>query len=133
MRSSRYFGSLCLLWIAASTSLAQTPAKRPLNLDDVNRLEEVEDPQCSPDGKWIAYSVSTVDREADKRHSSIWMVSWDGTEDVRLTYDSESETSRAGVPMGDTFPLYPLARVQRRARKSGFSTAAAEKLASSLM
>ena len=100
MRSSRYLGSLCLLWIVASSSLAQTPAKRPLNLDDVNRLEEVEDPQCSPDGNWIAYSVSTVDREADKRHSSIWMVSWDGTQDIRLTYDSESETSPHWSPDG---------------------------------
>ncbi len=89
-----------LLLCTAPFLLAQTGGKRPLQLDDLYHLQEVSDPHCSPDGKWVAYSVATIDREADKRHTSIWMVSWDGSQDVRLTYDTESESSPRWSPDG---------------------------------
>ncbi|MFL6351236.1 MAG: prolyl oligopeptidase family serine peptidase [Bryobacteraceae bacterium] len=92
-------GSVLFLCTFCSV-LAESTAKRPLRLDDLYRLQEVSDPRCSPDGKWIAYSVSTVDREADKRHASIWMVSWDGAQDLRLTYDQESDSSPRWSPDG---------------------------------
>ncbi|MGI8959704.1 MAG: S9 family peptidase [Bryobacteraceae bacterium] len=95
----RRFGSVLFLG-ALSSVFAQTPSKRPLQLDDLYKLQEVSDPHCSPDGKWIAYSVATLDREADKRQSSIWMVSWDGTQDLRLTYDQESDSSPRWSPDG---------------------------------
>ncbi len=99
MRISGFVGSSVLLCIATVT-VAQTPAKRPLKLDDLYRLHDVADPQCSPDGKWVAYTASTMDREADKRSSNIWMVSWDGTQNIRLTYDTESESSPRWSPDG---------------------------------
>jgi dipeptidyl aminopeptidase/acylaminoacyl peptidase len=82
---------------------AQPPAKRSLQLDDLYRLQEVSDPRCSPDGKWVAYAVATLDRQADKRYTSIWMVSWDGTQNVQLTYNAdntESESSPRWSPDG---------------------------------
>jgi dipeptidyl aminopeptidase/acylaminoacyl peptidase len=66
-----------------------------MTLDDLFRLQDVGDPQVSPDGKWIAYTVSTIDTTADKRMTDIWMVSWDGSQDIRLTYASENS---AGSP-----------------------------------
>jgi dipeptidyl aminopeptidase/acylaminoacyl peptidase len=95
----RLLGSVLFL-CTFSSAFAQSPAKKPLQLDDLYRFQEVSDPRCSPDGKWIAYSVATDDRQADKRHTSIWMVSWDGAQDVRLTYDVESESSPRWSPDG---------------------------------
>ncbi|MBV8893479.1 MAG: S9 family peptidase [Acidobacteria bacterium] len=69
------------------------PAKHVLMADDIYRMQEVGTPQVSPDGNSIAYEVSYMDRAADKRRTSIWRVNWEGTEDVRLTYGSESDTS----------------------------------------
>jgi len=83
-----------------AVSFAQTPAKRLLKVDDLDRLAEVADPQVSPDGKWVAYTVSTVDREDDKNVTCIWMVSWDGSQNVRLTYGTESESSPRWSPDG---------------------------------
>ena len=58
------------------------------------------DPQRSPDGKWVAYVVGSIDVEKDKRDSDLWMVSWDGTQTVRLTSGPESESSPRWSPDG---------------------------------
>jgi dipeptidyl aminopeptidase/acylaminoacyl peptidase len=71
-----------------------------LSVDDIARLELPSDPQLSPDGKWIAYTVSTTDKDADKHPSNIWMVSWDGKQDVQLTYSPESESMPRWSPDG---------------------------------
>jgi dipeptidyl aminopeptidase/acylaminoacyl peptidase len=91
--------SLVLLLCAVSL-FAQTPAKRLLNADDVYRIRHVHDPQVSPEGTWIAYVVTGVDREADKRRSAIWMVNWEGTQDVQLTYGESSASSPRWSPDG---------------------------------
>jgi Tol biopolymer transport system component len=57
-----------------------------MNLDDLEHLLEVDNPQLSPDGKWIAYTVTRVDTKADKKVTDLWMVSWDGAQDIQLTY-----------------------------------------------
>jgi dipeptidyl aminopeptidase/acylaminoacyl peptidase len=64
-----------------------------MTLDDLFRLQDVGDPQVSPDGKWVAYTLSTIDTTADKRLTDIWMVSWDGSQDIRLTYANEESSS----------------------------------------
>ena len=81
-------------------SVAQPAAKRSLTPDDIYRLHDVADPQLSPDGKWVAYTVSSIDKEADKKLSHIWMTSWDGSQNVELTFGSESESSPRWSPDG---------------------------------
>jgi dipeptidyl aminopeptidase/acylaminoacyl peptidase len=71
---------------------AEQPAKRPVKIDDFARLKAVGDPQLSPDGKWVAYTVGTIDLEKDKRDTDLWMVSWDGKEEVRLTSSPDGES-----------------------------------------
>jgi dipeptidyl aminopeptidase/acylaminoacyl peptidase len=66
---------------AADTS----PPRRALTPDDFYNMQVVSEPQVSPDGKWVAYVVSTNDRGADETRSAIWMVSWDGTQQIPLT------------------------------------------------
>src|SRR4030043_1375875 len=73
-----FLAGICLS-LSAVSLYAQAPAKRLLSADDVYRMQEVGDPQVSPDGKWIAYTVASMDRGADKLRSAIWMVHWEGT------------------------------------------------------
>lgn len=58
---------------------------RPLTVDDLLALESVGNPQVSPDGKWVAYTVSSRDMEEDKRMTQIWMVSSDGGTPIPMT------------------------------------------------
>jgi len=80
----------CLL--AAISLNAQSP-RRPVAVDDLSKMRAVGDPQVSADGKWVAYTVGTVDAEKDKRDTDIWMVSWDGAEQIRLTSTTDSSES----------------------------------------
>ncbi len=92
-RLSAAWSVLALMSIVTLPAIAgaQSPVpKRPLSLDDLAKQRTVRDPQVSPDGKWIAYAVGTIDAEKDKRDSDLWMVSWDGAETIRLTSTPES-------------------------------------------
>ena len=77
---------------AGGRAASQT-AKRPITLDDLAKLRSTGDPQVSPDGKWVAYTVGTVDVEKDRRDTDLWMVSWDGGQQIRLTATSDSSES----------------------------------------
>jgi dipeptidyl aminopeptidase/acylaminoacyl peptidase len=91
---------------APATTAAPTPttqaaaAPRPITVADVDRIVSVRDPRRSPDGQWVAYSVSTVDVAKDKSDTDVWMVKWDGTEKLRLTSTAESESSARFSPDG---------------------------------
>ena len=75
--------------------------RRALNLDDLARMRDVRGPQCSPDGKWVAYTVSTVDVKADKHNSHVWMLRTDGTgPDLQVTESQKSESSPEWSPDG---------------------------------
>lgn len=89
-----------LLIFASATALLAQPARRPLKLDDLFRIQQVRDPQCSPDGQWVAYAVSTTDMKEDKSSSHIWMVSFDGKTDRQITSSQESESSPRWSPDG---------------------------------
>jgi dipeptidyl aminopeptidase/acylaminoacyl peptidase len=89
-----------LLLIFAPHAYAQG-SKRPINLDDLARMRSIGDPQVSPEGKWVVYTVGTVDAEKDRRDSDLYMVSWDGKQVVRLTASPESsENSPRWSPDG---------------------------------
>ena len=92
---------LFLLALAAAAPAMAQSDRRPLSLDDLSRLRDVGDPQLSPDGGWIAYTVSTPDREVDRYTSDLWMTSWDGRSTVRLTSTpKESEHTPRWSPDG---------------------------------
>ena len=80
-------------------ALAQE-AKAPLKPTDISRIPTVSDPQLSPDGKWVAYTVSEVDTAKDKRVAHLWMQSWDGKESIELTHGGEAASSPKWSPDG---------------------------------
>src|SRR5262245_44475845 len=83
-----------------SSLVSQAAEKRLLTTDDFHKFQSVGDPQCSPDGQWIAYTVSSSDVKADERRSAIWMVSLDGAQNVRLTYNPGSDSRPRWSPDG---------------------------------
>src|SRR5688572_22212470 len=79
-----------LISLVAADSQAQ--GKRPLNVDDVLNVQDVRDPQRSPDGLWVAYTVSRAVKETDKNDTDVWMVKWDGSEQVQVTFTPDGES-----------------------------------------
>src|SRR5882672_4627751 len=78
---------------------AQETAKHPIAFDDMIKLHRIAEPQVSPDGKWVAYTVATPDMEANRNASNIWMVPTTGGPAMQLTqsgHDSSPVWSRDG-------------------------------------
>jgi dipeptidyl aminopeptidase/acylaminoacyl peptidase len=103
MKKTPWLSALAVLVLAASplfSAAPETKARRALALDDLSRLKFVSDPQPSPDGKWIAYTLATTDTEKDKRQTDIWMVSRDGSQELQLTFGPDSESMPRWSPDG---------------------------------
>lgn len=49
--------------------------KRPMTFEDVLALKSVSDAQISPDGKWVAYVVTSVDMKENANDADVWPVS----------------------------------------------------------
>ncbi len=99
-------------------ALPAAAAKRPITLDDLARLREVSDPQRSPDGAWVAYTVRSIDAEKDTRDSDIWMARWDGSAEVRVTTSTDDETTPRWSPDGK-YLAFLAARGDEETKKKG--------------
>ena len=99
MRRSSLF-VLALSLFLPQAVLAESPPRRSIAIEDIYRMQDVSEVQTSPDGKWIAYTVTAASREDDEFVSSIWMVDWEGTQNVRLTHGKDSATSPQWSPDG---------------------------------
>jgi dipeptidyl aminopeptidase/acylaminoacyl peptidase len=71
--------SLCILLLSTLALARQAEGKRGVTPEDYFVFELVSDPRISPDGKLVAYVVTTVDQKQNRRHSSIWMTATDGS------------------------------------------------------
>ena len=91
------FAGIAIAMLAASPS---AQGKRPLSVDDVYNLRDVRDPQRSPDGKWVAYTVTRAIKDTDKNDTDVWMVSWDGKDQIQVTSTPESESTPRWSPDG---------------------------------
>jgi dipeptidyl aminopeptidase/acylaminoacyl peptidase len=47
--------------------------KRPMAVDDLFRFQRVADPQISPDGRQVVYTVTTVDLARNRTRTNLWL------------------------------------------------------------
>ena len=95
-------GLVCALVLAFGFEIAaQETAKHPIAFDDMIKMHRVAEPQISPDGKWVAYTVATPDMDANRNVTNIWMVSTTGGAPQQLT-QSGHDTSPVWSPDGKT-------------------------------
>jgi dipeptidyl aminopeptidase/acylaminoacyl peptidase len=86
-------------WLPAASPAAEPRALKP---DDFAAIRDVSDPQLSPDGAWVAYTVKTTDLAKDKTHLNLWLAKWDGTENRALTVGENKQSHPRWSPDGQT-------------------------------
>jgi len=92
------FVSSALLSLAAAQSTPAAP--HPITIDDYFQVKDVDDPQISADGQWVAYTVSTASLKEDENKSRIWMVATAGGDAVPMTSEEESSDHPRWSPDG---------------------------------
>src|SRR6202044_2584237 len=65
---------LFVVAILAVSALAPAQAKHPFAFDDMMKLKRVGEPEVSPNGKWVIFSVVDVDLAANTKTPHIWIV-----------------------------------------------------------
>lgn len=73
---------------------------RTYTVEDLLKVRRVGDPQVSPDGKKVAFTIGDVNFEANRVITHIYVVSIDGGEIKQLTTGDKSSTSPRWSPDG---------------------------------
>lgn len=97
---------LVVLGLLVATSGLATPAEatpptpataklqRPLELEDYYRLKDAGSPSLSPDGTQVAYVVTIVVEDENRRRREVWLAPADGSgEPVRVTDPDDDASS----------------------------------------
>jgi len=83
-----------LAWLALALSPAvlaqnQTPQKQPFDTAAMLKIQRIGDPQLSPDGKTVAFSVSLPDVDGNRSLHSVWSVPLEGGPPHKLADEAE--------------------------------------------
>ncbi len=79
---------LCIVGLAAAATAATT---HPFTVEDMVAMQRVGDPQVSPDGSRVAFVVTTMDLDANRGRSDLWIAATDGSGAHRLTTNPASD------------------------------------------
>jgi len=71
-----------------------------MELEDLFRTKRVSDAQVSPDGRWVAYVVTVVDKAENSLNSDVWLVSPDGKGPRQLTSSPKHDRHPRWSPDG---------------------------------
>lgn len=83
-----------------TTMFVGIKAQLTFNINDLINVKRVGDPQLSPDGKTVAFTIGIVDKAANRTLTQIYTVSIDGNNLKQITYDTKSSSSPRWSPDG---------------------------------
>ncbi|VTT97315.1 peptidase s9 : Dipeptidyl aminopeptidase/acylaminoacyl peptidase OS=Singulisphaera acidiphila (strain ATCC BAA-1392 / DSM 18658 / VKM B-2454 / MOB10) GN=Sinac_5836 PE=4 SV=1: PD40: PD40: Peptidase_S9 [Gemmataceae bacterium] len=80
--------------LAAPARLAAAD-KRPMKIEDLYKFKRVAAPQISPDGRRVVYQVGTVDLDANKSTTALWVAATDGKTPPKQLTDPKGKRDAA--------------------------------------
>ena len=81
---------------------AAAQAKHPFTFEDMMKLKRVGEPEVSPDGKWVIFSVVDVDLAANTKTPHVWIVPTAGGQEKEIISDQDADRPR-WAPEGKRF------------------------------
>ena len=82
------------------SSSASVPARQLLDKETFFEMESVSNPEISPDGKWIVFTRTWVDKAKDESRSNLWLVDVAGTRVRELTSGPYRDSAPVWSPDG---------------------------------
>ena len=81
-------------------SMASSETKKAMTIVDLINVPSLGDPQLSPDGIQLLYTLSEPDWEKNKRIRHIWRINSDGSNSIKMTNGENGESSPRWSPNG---------------------------------
>ena len=94
------FFAVSVIGLLAFASLA-FGQERTFTIEDLLKVHRVGDPQASPKGDLVAFTITDMDKAANKGTTQIYLVPLGGGEMRQLTNDEHSSTSPRWSPDGE--------------------------------
>ncbi|HEY0384614.1 MAG TPA: hypothetical protein VGC64_01320, partial [Pyrinomonadaceae bacterium] len=94
---------LCIAAVLVVLALVGVGAGQTVNqftINDLLKVRRVGDPQLSPDGRWVAYVITDMDKTANRGTTQIYLLAIEGGEPRQLTKGEESSDSPRWSPDG---------------------------------
>ena len=91
---------LTFVLVATATSGPSTAAPHPFTARDMHSMQRISEPQGSPKGDRIAFTLRTTDFEANRGRTDIWTVSVGGGDAAPLTTHEAGESNPRWAPDG---------------------------------
>ncbi|MGQ0766292.1 MAG: S9 family peptidase [Gemmatimonadota bacterium] len=110
--------TLRFLAISSFLPLTLEPQGRAFTPADWYRVTNVNSPAMSPDGRLVAFTVTTVRESENRRHSEIWVAPTDGGVPRRFTSPGYESSGPRWSPDG-TYLLFTSQRAGSRGRTFG--------------
>ncbi len=86
--------------VEAAAQSRASAALRDITIDDYFGIRDLGQPELSPDGQWVAYTVRTKMLKEDKNETRIWMVSTHGGDAIPMTAEAVSSGHPRWSPDG---------------------------------
>ncbi len=108
MRRHSLLLSLALAFVLAPFCPAQ-PAqpKRPMTFEDMMKMKRLGETAVSPDGKWLAYRVTTVDLDQNTKTPELWLQEIAGGEPLKLAVAQPGDSGVQFAPDGQPYFFFP--------------------------
>lgn len=84
---------LLLGLIVMGLSVAAFAQTHPFSIHDMLAMDRLSEPQVSPDGKWVVFTLRKTDLAANRGRTDLWLVGVDGTGLRQLTVNPASDLS----------------------------------------
>jgi dipeptidyl aminopeptidase/acylaminoacyl peptidase len=91
-----------LLLFCSFIFIVTAQAQRPITFDDLIEMQRIGDPQISPDGKTIAFVITTFDKNQNSSNSNIYVIPANGGEIRQLTTAKRGNFNPRWSPDGKT-------------------------------
>jgi Tol biopolymer transport system component len=101
MRKYTLAVSLALAFaIAPFCSPLPAQPKRPMTFEDMMKMKRLGETAVSPDGKWLAYSVTTVNLDQNTKTAELWLQPIAGGEPIPLPVARPGDSGPQFAPDG---------------------------------
>jgi len=90
LRPAAALAAVCIVAFAVTAA-----EKRPMTVEDLFKMKRVAAPQISPNGKSVAYQVTTVDLENNKTSAALWVAATDGKTPPKQLADPKGKKDTA--------------------------------------